>query len=332
MFRRLLSATLLLTTFGASAAELRVLTHSSFSVDKKLIAEFEAQNAAKVSVIKAGDAGEMLNKLILTKSAPIADVVYGIDNLLVAKATDADVLVKPTPVKSPKQAFSEYLTTVDYGLVALNYDKAYVSEHKLVLPKSLDDFTKPQFKDLLVVENPATSSTGLAFMMATVHHLGKAKAWAFWGKLKANGVKVTQGWSDAYEKEFSKNGGTRPFVVSYSTSPSAEVFYSEGKLSVPPTDNLFVPGSYFMQAEGIGLVKGGKEAQLAGKFIQFMVSKSVQADLPTNMWMYPVREDVVLDKTFSFATLPTKLTKPVVPKSGKEVQQLVAEWQKLMRP
>ncbi|WP_018151878.1 thiamine ABC transporter substrate-binding protein [Leeia oryzae] len=331
MFRKSLLVSLLSVSTLASAAELRVLAHSSFAVDQKLIAAFEQKTGSKVSIIKAGDAGEMLNKLILTKSAPIADVVFGIDNLLVAKAAEAGVLADKTGVASKKFPFSARLTSVDYGLVALNVDKAYVADHKLALPKTLDDLTKPAYKDLLVVESPATSSTGLAFLMATVQHFGEQKAWAFWQKLKDNGVKVTQGWTDAYEKEFSRNGGSRPFVVSYSTSPAAEVFYSEGKLTVPPTDNVFLPGSSFMQVEGIGLVKGGKEPALAKAFVEFMVSAPVQADLPTQMWMYPVQDGLTLDKSFQFATLP-KLGKPVVPASAKQLQGWVSQWQKLMRP
>ena len=316
-------------SLSAQAAELRVLTHASFDVDKKLIQEFETQHQAKISIIKAGDAGEMLNKLVLTKSAPIADVVYGVDNILIAKAKAEGVLTtyQSTAAGSlnPAAKLPAELTPVDYGHVALNYDKAWVEKNKLALPKSLNDLTQPAYKDLLVVENPATSSPGLAFLVATVQYFGEPKVWDFWKALRGNGVKVSQGWTDAYMKEFSRNGGTRPIVVSYGTSPAAEVFYSEGKLTVPPTANLFLPGSAFPQVEGAGLVKGGKEPALAKAFVDFLVSDKVQADFPTKMWMFPTRQGVKLPDSFKFAEQP-KDSKPVVLTDAKKLQQWVSKW------
>lgn len=56
------------TTHNAFAADLRVLTHSSFAVPKPLLAQFEKQAGVKLRITKTGDAGEMLNKLILTRA------------------------------------------------------------------------------------------------------------------------------------------------------------------------------------------------------------------------------------------------------------------------
>ncbi|NLR73871.1 MULTISPECIES: thiamine ABC transporter substrate-binding protein [Leeia] len=339
LLRRLVvSAVAVLAASALQAAELRVLSHSSFSVNKQKLAEFEQKNGVKVSIIKAGDAGEMLNKLILTKSAPIADVVYGIDNLLLAKAQSAGVLERYTaPTSANVRSFKlgDALTPVDYGWVMLNVDKAYVAQHKLALPKTLEDLTQPAYKGMLVVENPATSSTGLAFLAATVNHFGEQKAWAFWEKLRDNDLKITQGWTEAYEKEFSRNGGKRPFVVSYQTSPAAELFYSEGKLKEPPTDNLYLPGSRFMQVEGVALVKGGKEAALGKAFIAFLQSEGVQQELPTSMWMFPVLQTVKLDDSYRFAQAPqgsNKNEQPVVSQNAQQLQDWVARWTRIMRP
>ena len=88
----------LTSTLTAQAApdELRVMVHSSFSLPKPMLAQFEAQANVKLSIIKGGDAGEMLNKLILTRAQPVADVVFGIDNALVLKAQAAQV-IEPFP-------------------------------------------------------------------------------------------------------------------------------------------------------------------------------------------------------------------------------------------
>ncbi|BAK77958.1 ABC transporter, periplasmic binding protein, thiB subfamily [Pseudogulbenkiania sp. NH8B] len=306
MFKKVLWLALCTSALGAQAAELRVLTHSSFALSKELLAGFEQQSGIKVVVIKAGDAGEMVNKLILTRANPIADVVYGIDNTLLGKAQQAGVL---EPTASPAGAAVKQtlpgMVSVDYGYVTLNYDKAWFVRQKLALPTSLDELTRPAYKNLVVVENPATSSPGLAFLLATVKGLGEEPAFAWWGKLRDNGVKVAKGWSEAYYTDFSKNGGSRPIVVSYATSPAAEVFYSKEKLAEAPTGNLLLKGGVFQQVEGVALVKGGGQKKAAQQFVDFLRSGAVQTDLPTQMWMYPVLPGVKLNPVFALAQQPT---------------------------
>jgi thiamine transport system substrate-binding protein len=328
------AASLVFATIGsAQAEELRVLTHSSFDISKELIAAFEKQSGAHVSIVKAGDAGEALNKLILTKSAPIADVVYGIDNLLIAKADAAGVLVPYTSPSaaaiSPELSLGPTLTPVDYGFVALNYDKDAVAKLGKPLPTSLDDLTDATYKDLLVVENPATSSPGLAFLVATIQHYGEPAAWQFWAKLRDNGVLITQGWTEAYEKSFSRYGGSRPYVLSYATSPAAEVFYADKKPTDSPTANLFLAGSSFRQIEGVRLVKNGKNEKLAKAFVDFLVSKQVQADFPTKMWVYPVISGVTLDDTFKYADQPKDSGKFIASDAG-QLDRWIKEWSRIV--
>ena len=293
---------------GAGAATLTVVTHDSFSVDKKLIAQFEARSGAKVRLVKAGDAGEMLNRLILTRRAPIGDVVYGFDNTLLPRARAAGILeayrspaLSQVPAKYQQDAG---LNTVDYGWVALNYDKAWFTKSGLALPKTLDDLARPEYAKLTVVESPATSSTGAAFLLATVEHFGPDAAWNWWRTARQNGMLVTRGWEDAYNTQFSKNGGKYPIVLSYASSPAAEVAYSDKPLTESPTANLLLPGSTFLQLEGVGVLKGTGQAALARQFVDFMLSASVQADFPTRMWVYPARQGVKLDPLFRFAQVP----------------------------
>lgn len=314
----------------SQAAELRVLTHSSFAVSKPLLAEFERQNGVKLSIIKAGDAGEMVNKLILTRANPIADVVYGIDNTMLGKAAAAGVLLPEAAERQPGVPALPGTTSIDYGYVTLNYDKAWFAKKQLALPKTLEDLTRPAYKDLLVVENPATSSPGLAFLLSTISAMGEAKAMAFWGRLRDNGVKVSKGWSEAYYTDFSRNGGARPIVVSYATSPAAEVFYSKEKLTASPTGNLLLPGAVFQQVEGAALVKGGKEAALARKFIDFLRSEAVQKDIPTSMWMYPVLPGIALDPVFQHAEKPSAHTTPDSRQIAAKSAGWVGQWTRIV--
>ncbi|MDP2262615.1 MAG: thiamine ABC transporter substrate-binding protein [Hydrogenophaga sp.] len=278
-----------------SAPTLRVLTHSSFDLPKPLLAQFEKEAGVKLQIVKGGDAGEMVNKLILTRAKPIADVVYGIDNTLLSRATSAGVLdahdgpAARRPAAAPVGDGAGPVVPVDYGYVTLNIDKAWFAQKGLALPKTLADLTQPAYAKLLVVQNPATSSPGQAFLFATIAGLGEEAAFAWWAQMRANGVKVVKGWTEAYYTEFTRNGGTRPIVVSYASSPAAEVFYSKDKLTDSPTANLFLKGGVFRQVEGAALVKGGNPAArpAAGQFIEFLRSAPVQEALQTSMWMFP---------------------------------------------
>ena len=328
----------LLASAVAHASELRVLVHSSFSLPKPLLAQFELDAGVKLAVIKAGDAGEMLNKLILTRAQPIADVVFGLDNALIGKAAAANVLdsyagpaalgalatLQTSSVASPRSgsqagigaateagsAQSWLLLPVDYGFVTINYDRTWFDKNKLALPKTLDDLALPAYRNLLAVQNPATSSPGYAFMLATIAGLGEESAFSWWARMRANGAKVSKGWSEAYYTEFTRNGGTRPLVVSYASSPAAEVFYSKEKIAEPPTGSLMLKGGVFRQVEGVALVKGGAQREAAQKFMEFMRSPAVQQALQTEMWMFPAEPGTARVDAMRHAVEPVAFDNP----------------------
>lgn len=283
----------------AAPRTLTIMTHDSFGASEDVIAEFEQANNAKVVILKSGDAGSTLNKAILSKDAPLADVIYGVDNTFLGRALAAGIV---EPYNSPALADipdrfkldpQNRMLPVDYGHVIINYDKAYLQEKGLAPPTSLRELTEPQWKGKLVVQNPATSSPGLAFLLATIAAFpeGSAYDWKqFWRDLRANDVYVSPDWSDAYYSQFSGSSGKgpRPLVVSYATSPAAEVFFSEGKLEEPPTGNL--EGTAFEQIEFVGILKGAKNRDLAEKWVDFMLSKRFQEDIPLQMFVYPVAQ------------------------------------------
>ena len=317
----------------AFAAELRVLAHNSFFLPKPLLAQFEAQTGVKLSVIKGGDSGELLNKLILTRAQPIADVVFGVDNAQYAKAKAANVLEPYTAAPLAGEGVptvGKGVVAIDYSYVALNYDKAAFAKSGLPLPKTLEDLADPRYRDLLVVQNPATSSPGHAFLLATLAGLGEGAAFDWWARMRANGVKVAKGWSEAYYTEFSKNGGTRPLVVSYATSPAAEVFYSKEKITEPPTGVLFLKGGVFRQVEGVALIKGGGQREAAVRFIEFMRSPAVQEALQTSMWMFPAVPGSPRAEVMRHAAEPASfdtLSSEVIAEKGAE---WVSRWTKVV--
>ena len=320
-------------TIQAQTATLRVITHSSFALPKPLLAKFEADHQIKLSIIKGGDAGEMLNKLILTRAEPIADVVYGIDNTLQAKAQAAGVLEAYTGSAAQRKAVAqlgEALVPVNHGYVTLNYDKAAFAKSGLPLPQTLADLTKPAYSGMLVVQNPATSSPGNAFLLSTIAGLGEAAAFDWWAQMRANGLKVAKGWSEAYYTDFSRNGGKYPLVVSYATSPAAEVFYSKTKITEPPTGSLSIKGAVFQQVEGIGLIKGTGQREMAGKFIEFMRSAAVQESLQTEMWMFPAELGITKAEVMRYAPEPTTFDRLPPAEIARKNSDWISRWTKVV--
>jgi thiamine transport system substrate-binding protein len=282
------------------------MTHDSFAVSEEVVKSFEETNNAKVVFLQSGDAGAMLNKAILTRDAPLADLLFGVDNTFLSRALEEDIFeAYPSPALSEipdafKLDTSNRALPVDYGDVCINYDKAYFADNHLTIPQSLEDLTKPEYAGLLVVENPATSSTGLAFMLATVAHFGDGFT-DYWQALKDNGVVVVDGWETAYYNNFSGSSGRgpQPMVVSYGTSPAVEVVYAEKPMDDAPTASILGPDTCFRQIEFVGILKGTQHRALAEKFVDFMLSKQFQEDVPLQMFVYPVHPSAVLPEQFT---------------------------------
>ncbi len=298
----------------AQPVTLTIMTHDSFSISEEVVASFEEANRVKVVFLPSGDAGSMLNKAILTKDAPLADVIFGVDNTFLSRALDEDIFepyVSPELQNIPdefKLDPSNRATPVDYGDVCINYDKAYFAGNNPPVPRSLEELTKPEYKNLLVVENPATSSTGLAFLLATVVHFGDDFD-DYWRALKENEVVVVDGWETAYYTNFSGSSGRgpQPLVVSYRASPVAEVIFADPPIDDAPTASIDSPGSCFRQVEFAGILRGAPNRALAEKFIDFMLGKQFQEDVPLQMFVYPVNPDAVLPDVFvKYAQAPTQ--------------------------
>ena len=306
--------------------EVRLAVHKSFSLPKDAFAAFERANDAKVSVIKAGSGNELVNKLVLSRAQPIADAVYGLDNTTVLKAKEGGILAAVQPPSAAATAALPHAAAVDTGYIAVNYDKAWFAKNKLPLPQSLEDLAKPQYKDLLAMPNPGLSSTGLGFLLANIQGMGEKQAFDWWAKMRANGVKVTKDWSEAYYTEFSRNGGSRPLVVGYASSPAAEVHYGKGKFDTPPTGVLFLKGGVFRQVEGAAVLNGAKQPALAAKLVQYLQSASVQKAVPTEMWVYPAVKNTPLPDVFKHARAPQHSDNPSEADIAKNQRRWVSQW------
>ena len=292
-----------------SPIELKVMAHDSFSVSKPVMAEFEKQQGISVRFIKAGDAGAVLNQAILSKNNPMADVFFGVDNTCLSRALASGIFI---PYTSPlldripdelKLDPEHRLLPVDFGDVCLNYDRNWFTRKGIAAPERLEDLIKPDFKNLTVVENPATSSPGLAFLLTTIGRFGETGYLDFWKKLRANDVLVVDGWKQAYWGNFTAaSKGTRPIVVSYAGSPAAEVHFSKTPLTESPTMAVTADDTCFRQIEFVGILAGTRQMESARKLVDFMLDKPFQEDIPLQMFVFPANRTANLPDVFVLNT------------------------------
>ncbi len=289
---------------GEAPTEVVLVTHDSFAISKEVKAAFEKESGLTLRILQGGDANEMLNRALLTAGDPQGDVVFGIDDSVLSRALEGDLL--DTYVSDeldnvePKYAEpDEHVTPIDHGEVCLNVDRAWFADRGIAPPRTLEDLAEHRYRNLLVVENPATSSPGLSFLLATVARFGEDGWEQYWQELRANGVLAVDGWEEAYTQEFSGAAGSpgkRPIVVSYATSPAAEVIFASKPPATAPT--AAVEDGCYRQLEYAGILRGAANEAGARALIDFMLSERFQADVPGSMFVYPVRAGVALPDAF----------------------------------
>ncbi|MFE2756576.1 thiamine ABC transporter substrate binding subunit [Actinosynnema sp. NPDC059335] len=343
MFRRVLPAVTAfalltgcsVTTSDAPPAGERVVTlvtHDSFALSPELLERFKADTGITIKPLASGDAGEVTNKLVLTKDAPIGDVAFGVDSTFASRALKEDVFAEYASPEAQHGA-QRYrldppnrLHAVDVGDVCLNIDVAAFAG--LGEPQRYEDLTDPKYKDMLVVEDPATSSPGLAFLLGTIAEFGEDGWQDYWGRLKANGVKVVSGWEEAYTQDFSGSSGKgpRPVVVSYASSPSAEI----GDDGTPRTKALL--DTCYRQVEYAGVLNGAKNPEDAKKVVDFLLGEQVQADVPGQMYVYPSREGVALPEAWTKAApLPAEARSLPAGEVDANRERWVRQWRALVQ-
>jgi thiamine transport system substrate-binding protein len=281
-----------------------LLTHDSFAMPEEVLAEFEQQSGYTVSVVQSGDAGQLTNKLVLTRDNPLGDAVFGVDNTFAGRAVEERVLAEHTPADLPASAAElrldgdagQVLTPVDWGDVCVNVDDSWFAEEGLAPPRTLDDLADPAYRDLFVTPAPNSSSPGFAFLLATIGEYGEDGWQGYWRRLMDNGTKVVSGWSDAYEVDFTAGGGggDRPIVLSYNSSPPFTI--PEGA-DRPTTSALL--DTCFRQVEYAGVLAGAENPEGAEALVDFMVGRSFQEALPESMYVFPVDDRAALPEVWA---------------------------------
>jgi thiamine transport system substrate-binding protein len=251
-----------------------LVAHDSFAISDESIADFENQSGYKLEILRAGDAGSVTNRLVLTKESPIGDVVFGIDNTFRGLAEENNLV-------------DGSLQEITYSDVCFNYDRLWFETNNQNPPSSWRDLVLPEHEGLTVVSNPLTSSPGLAFLASTVAAFGEDGFENFWKELRDNHVKVAAGWEEAYFTEFSGSSGAGqyPIVLSYSSSPAAEI-REDGK-----SQTVALLEECFRQVEYVGVLAGSKNPTGAKSLVEFLLAEPFQSTMPGLMYVYPVNPE-----------------------------------------
>lgn len=313
----------------------RLVTYDSFALPEAAAAEFEKQTGARIEVVASGDAGGMLTKALLAAGAPEGDVIFGIDNTLATRAAE-DGLLEPfepqgeqadEPLRLPGE-LGTLLTPIDRGDVCINVDSGWYAEQGQAPPQTLADLTDPAYKDQLVVTSPVTSSPGLAFLIGTIDEYGDG--WQdYWTELQANGVRVRPSWDDAWNTDYTVSGGDRPLVVSYASSPPAEVVFGEGEVTEPRSQ--IMADSCVQQVEYAGLLAGAEHPELGQELIEFMLSATWQRDLPLTNFVFPAVGGTELPEEFErWAVLPESSRSVSATEIGEKRDEWIESWRSIM--
>ena len=271
--------------------EITLVAYDAFTPQEGIFDEFTKETGVKVTVVTAGDTGTMVSKAILTAGNPEGDVMWGIDNTFLSRAKKAELLTSYEPV--------------DEGDICVNYDKNWFAQRNIPAPETFEDLRTPTYKNLLVVQDPTTSSPGLGFMLATIAYFGETKWEKYWEQLRANGIKIVSDWTSAYTAEFSGSSGKGkyPLVVSYGSSPPAEVVFAATPIDEPPTGVM--EATCFRQTEYVGVLRGTKYEDIAQQLVDYLLGKTFQESMPLTLFVFPTNKDAQLPDVFKkFAVRP----------------------------
>ena len=330
-------AVVLAAWFGAATAQTTTLaTHDSFALPEELVERLHEETGVRLRILSAGDAGEMVNRALLISPRPLADAMFGIDDALIAREGASDLFVPLSLDETDAHdAVPEALRLADapvvpvtVGYVAFNLDRDGLAERDLPRPHDLTDLTTPELHGATVVPDPATSSPGLSFLLATVARFGEGGSYDwldYWADLRDADVRVVAGWTEAYYTWFSRYGGDRPIVLSYLTSPAAEVIFAEEELDEAPTENLLCDRCVWRQIEAAGVLRGASDPDAARTAVEFLLSPQVQAAVPEAMFVHPVRSDVPLPEAFE-RHAPTPDPAQVATLPGDRIEANQARW------
>ncbi|OLS24440.1 MAG: Thiamine-binding periplasmic protein precursor [Candidatus Heimdallarchaeota archaeon LC_2] len=285
-----------------------LLADPGFEFDRAF-EKFAGLENGSVKVVYFSDAASVLNRAITEKDSPIADILIGIDNVLVNKARANDILEPYRPIEHLNiisslvdGLASDYLLTpYDYGVISLWYInerlEGTLDPDNLILTDLIDSTIARQ----IIVEDPALSSPGLGFLLHTISIFGDAETgikgvvdgdWRqFWSDLSDEDIRIVPSWGTAIDLLYTKEEG-RPVMVSYTSSPAYSSCLFDDRSTTSVLSHEMGTTWGWRQIEGIGLVKESENKDLGKQFIDWFISNELQSEIYQNQWVYPAIKNI----------------------------------------
>jgi thiamine transport system substrate-binding protein len=312
---------------------LTLVAHESFAGaanETEAFAPFTESTGIEVEIIGPGDAGTMVNQAILSADNPIADVLFGIDDTFLSRAIDEGIFqpyesANIDTVLEDLRHEDDLVTPIDFGDVCFNYDKAWFEENDVEVPDDLNDLTDPEYARNITVEHPATSSPGLAFLLATIDAFGEDGWLDWWQQMKDGGINIANDWDTAYYSDFTRYGGDSPIVMSYASSPPAEVIFADDPPETAPTG--VIESGCYRQVEFAGILDGTDYPESAGELIDFMLSVEFQEQIPLTWFVFPANQDADLPEEFvEHTVIPESPTRLAPDEIAENRDRWINEW------
>ena len=267
----LLSAIFILILSVNIFAEGSLKVVAAYGGKEKIFQQFTKDTGIKVDFIDMSS-GEVLSKLQAEKGKPSADVWFGggLDSFITAKNKGLlEQYISPEMREVPLKYRDKdgYWSGVSLVLVGFMVNNEILADKKLAAPKTWADLTKPEYRDEVIMANPAISGTNYALVDNLIQELGEDKAWEYFEALNKN------------VPFLAKRGGEPPMKVTtgefgVAVIPmSGEFILMEGKYPVTtiyPEDMIpWVPA-------GMAIFKNAENLPEAKKFIDWALSERGQ--------------------------------------------------------
>jgi thiamine transport system substrate-binding protein len=298
---------------------LTLLAYDAFTPEPGIFKTFTNETGIDVKVVTSGDSGVLISKAILTAGKPEGDVLWGIDNTMLSRAQQASLLTSYEPV--------------DIGDICVNADKDWFAGRKIPVPARLEDLVLPQYRHLLVTQDPVASSPGLGFLLGTIAHFGEGKWQKYWSALKNNGAHIAPDWTTAYTVDFSGSSGNGkyPLVVSYGSSPPAEVLYADPSTPITEPTTSVIESTCFRQTEYVGVMRGSAHATASQLLISYLLGKKFQESMPLSLFVFPVNPNAKLPDLFIKFAVRAKTPLTISPQDiEKNRENWLKEWRALL--
>lgn len=338
MFRILFIYLFCYSVSAARASELVIYTYESLSAHggwlSKISEPFEKKCNCKLKIVSVGDGGQLVGRLQLDRERKKeqAHILLGFDQNLWSKLSpwlNFQKTWKPSAlnytvdeIHKLKLNDLEGFIAFDYGVFAFMADLDDFKKRKILLPQSLTDLLKPEYKKLFVLQDPRMSTPGLGFLLYTLDTRVNPQSFELLKKLKNQWLALSPSWDASYSM-FTH--GEVPMVWSYSTS---QAYHEEHGDNVGRFKAIEFNEGQPIQLEGVAITDYAQSnPEILGhakNFVEFLLSSEAQSQIPKTQWMLPVRKDVQLPKSFSHLFKPKKLIPIQLGKA--DLQELLKKW------